>query len=99
MVTAGEKEAITGKEPPNKENEGNWKVNGLLHLNRDEVSLLVSSKACCGLVPAKLLDGCFGLAENPQPDCLDLLVKEKWKAIFLTLDQACELCLTKADVV
>lgn len=41
-VTAVEKEAITGKENPNKENESDWKVNGHLYLNRDKVSFYLN---------------------------------------------------------
>lgn len=56
-VTAGEEEAITGKENPNKENASDLKVNG--HLNREEVSLLVSSKACCGLSSCQAVELVF----------------------------------------
>lgn len=50
----------TTNENPNKENEGNCKVNGCFHLQRDKVSLLVSNKACRGLLPARLLTDVMG---------------------------------------
>lgn len=74
-VPAGEEEAITGKENPSKEDASHLKVNG--RLNREEVSLLVSSKACWGLSSCQAAGLVFGLAEHPQPNCLDFIKEKK----------------------
>lgn len=50
-------------------------VNGGLHLHRASWPPLVSSRACEGLVPARLLDRCFRWTWKSQLDCLNLI---KW---------------------